>query len=418
MALQVLDFRLIAIGTPLNLGTTDSMLIARNGIGMSTGGFAAVYGTGSYHWVMVEGVLAGGTGIQLGDDAVNDSGESVHVSAAGVVAGTDYGVYLSAYNSFVTNDGLIDGRFVGVYFRGATNFGSHLENHGTIHSQEVAVYCGVLEKVTILNTGTISGGIVAISGSNQSDSLRNLGQIFGTVDFLGGNDSYDGRGGTIESVIFGGEGSDTFRVGVGIETIDGGVGTDTLNFSTGGAIKVALDGSFANTGAATDDDYLNIEVVIGSRFGNDSLAGDAGANQLRGQGGNDTLLGKDGDDLLTGGNGVDRLTCGSGNDQFVFNATIEAGDSIADYSNVALNDDAFVILAAGFGGGLVAGALSAFQFQSRADNLAQDADDRFIFNTASQSLWFDANGNGVGGLTLLATLQAGATLTSADIFLA
>lgn len=416
MALQVLDFRLIAIGTPMDLGTTDSMLIARNGIGMSTGGFAAVFGSGNNHWVMVEGVLAGGTGIQLGDDPQGDFGESVHVSQAGVVSGTNYGVYLSAYNSFVTNDGLIDGRFVGVYFRGAINIGSQLENHGTIHSQEVAVYCGVLEKVSILNTGTISGGIYAISGSNLSDSLRNLGQIFGTVDLLGGDDSYDGRGGTIEGTIYGGAGNDIFRVGAGIETIDGGAGIDTLDFRTGGAIKVALDLSFANTRAATDDGYINIENIIGSRSDNDVLAGDAGANALTGLGGNDVLLGKAGDDTLTGGAGADKLTGGTGNDRFVFNLTTEGGDTITDFNNIALDDDAIVIAVAGFGG-LVAGALASFQFQIRADNLAQDADDRFIFNTTDHTLWFDVNGSGAAGLTLLATLQASAVLSSTDILL-
>lgn len=417
MALQVLDFRLVALGTPMDLGTTDSMLIARNGIGMSTGGFAAVLGSGSYHWVMVEGVLAGGTGIQLGDDGVSDFGERVHVSAAGVVAGTDYGVRLSAYNSLVTNEGLIEGRSMGVYFRGATNFGSHLENHGTIHSEEIAVYCGVLEKVTILNTGTISGGVYAISGSDQSDSLRNLGLIFGIVDLLAGNDTYDGRGGTVEGTIFGGYGDDSFRLGAGIEVVDGGAGIDTLDFRKGGVIRVALDGSFANTGAATDDDYTGIENVLGSKFGADVLGGDAGANGLTGFGGNDTLAGRAGDDTLTGGIGADLLSGSIGNDRFAFNATTEAGDTITDFGNTAGNDDAFMILASAFGGGLVAGALAAFQFQIRADNLAQDADDRFIFNTTDHTLWFDVNGSGAGGSTLLATLQASAVLSSADILL-
>ena len=60
---------------------------------------------------------------------------------------------------------------------------------------------------------------------------------------------------------------------------------------------------------------------------------------------------------------------------------------------------------------------TAFRFQVRADNVAQDADDRFIFNTTDHTLWFDVNGSGVGGVTLLATLQASAVLSSADILL-
>ena len=61
--------------------------------------------------------------------------------------------------------------------------------------------------------------------------------------------------------------------------------------------------------------------------------------------------------------------------------------------------------------------LSASRFQTRADNLARDADDRFIFRTTDKTLWFDSNGNGAGGLTMLADLDAAATMTSADIFL-
>ena len=73
--------------------------------------------------------------------------------------------------------------------------------------------------------------------------------------------------------------------------------------------------------------------------------------------------------------------------------------------------------ATGFGGGLVAGALAAGQFISRGDNLAQDADDRFIFRTTDQTLWFDIDGTGGVGPSLIADLQAGALLTAADILL-
>ncbi|MGB4828341.1 MAG: flagellar biosynthesis protein FlgM, partial [Paracoccaceae bacterium] len=59
----------------------------------------------------------------------------------------------------------------------------------------------------------------------------------------------------------------------------------------------------------------------------------------------------------------------------------------------------------------------ANQFQTRADNNAQDADDRFIFNTTDRTLWFDADGNGAGAAIMVADLQAGAVVTAADILL-
>jgi hypothetical protein len=81
------------------------------------------------------------------------------------------------------------------------------------------------------------------------------------------------------------------------------------------------------------------------------------------------------------------------------------------------NNDRFQFSASGFGGGLVAGALAANQFQSRADNLAQDADDRFIFRTTDNTLWFDADGNGAGAAVMIADLHVLATVTAADIFI-
>ena len=52
---------------------------------------------------------------------------------------------------------------------------------------------------------------------------------------------------------------------------------------------------------------------------------------------------------------------------------------------------------------------------ARADNRAQDADDRCIFRTTATTLWFNENGNVAGGLVMVANLQASAVVTAADI---
>ncbi|QLQ19085.1 MAG: hypothetical protein HZT43_10980 [Exiguobacterium profundum] len=52
---------------------------------------------------------------------------------------------------------------------------------------------------------------------------------------------------------------------------------------------------------------------------------------------------------------------------------------------------------------------------ARADNFAQDANDRFIFRTTDRTLWFDADGTGSGASFLVASLQNVATMTAADI---
>jgi hypothetical protein len=87
-------------------------------------------------------------------------------------------------------------------------------------------------------------------------------------------------------------------------------------------------------------------------------------------------------------------------------------DRILDSGNASGNNDVIRI----FVGGLSLGILAAGRCEVRADNLAQDADDRFIFRTTDQTLWFDVNGTGVGGLSLIADLQASAVMSAADIY--
>ena len=173
------------------------------------------------------------------------------------------------------------------------------------------------------------------------------------------------------------------------------------------------------TSASSAATSLALPAINGTGNGlANTLTGNAARNGLYGGAGNDTLYGGDGNDVLDGGGGVDRLEGGAGNDAFKFASAAESGDLVTDFHNVAGDNDAFQFSAAGFGGGLVAGStLAASQFQVRGDNLAQDADDRFIFRTTDQTLWFDSNGSAAGGLTLVADLQAGAVVTSADIFL-
>ena len=59
--------------------------------------------------------------------------------------------------------------------------------------------------------------------------------------------------------------------------------------------------------------------------------------------------------------------------------------------------------------------MAASQFRARGDNHAQDGNDRFIFRTTDETLWFDRNGSAAGGLTLLADLQDGAVVAFTDI---
>ena len=101
----------------------------------------------------------------------------------------------------------------------------------------------------------------------------------------------------------------------------------------------------------------------------------------------------------------------------MFAARKESGDAILDFGDTNGNDDQIAISASRFGGGLVAGTLSAEQFQASAGHEAQTADVRFIFDTNDTTLWFDQNGDAEGGLKRVADLQASARLQIDDMVL-
>ena len=294
-------------------------------------------------------------------------------------------------------------------------------NSGSIHGDDDGLFNSFSQQLVLVNTGTISsaGGnsYLSASGGAGLDIIHNHGSMIGDIWMSGGHDLYDGRGGTVDGTVYGEEEDDSFIAGLSAEVFDGGSGNDLLDFSRSSGVTASLDNTVQGTRGAEGDSYVNIENLTGSANGNDKLYGSAANNALAGQGGADVLAAGDGNDQLTGGVGADVLTGGNGNDTFVFSAVAEAGDMIRDYGSTFGDNDIFWIGAAGFGGGLAAGAVSAAQFQVSADTVALTATVRFLFDTADKTLWFDANGNGAGGLVMIADLQANAVVTLADLFL-
>jgi Ca2+-binding RTX toxin-like protein len=291
-----------------------------------------------------------------------------------------------------------------------------LVNHGHILSLGRAIDSRVLVSDTVRNHGVIEGDIrLANSVGSQ---LTNAGLIAGDVDLQGGDDFFRTLGdGFVDGTVFGGAGNDRFVVGLAEETFVGGDGNDTLDFRGGPAVQVALDQSIASTGRALGDTYTAFENLQGSGL-SDMLIGSSGNNGIRGYQGNDTISGGSGNDGLFGGRGTDRLTGGAGNDSFSYVALSEFGDVVNDFSaSAAGNNDRFVFTASGIGGGLAAGTLAGSRFQTRADNLAQDADDRFILRTTDKTLWFDVDGTGTQAAVMVANMQSSATMTAADILL-
>jgi Ca2+-binding RTX toxin-like protein len=422
MSLIVLTRSLTASGvTGLDLGSANDGFVGV-GVTLDITGAAGIAGLGdSGHDVWVNGtVTTTAGGIVLGQADTAGGNHHIEIGATGIVSSSAVAIGLYGGGSSILNDGNIYSIGYGILLENRSGATVTVDNTGIIAASQAIsrVFGDENGRVDFTNTGRIYADYSYTSSANGTavDQVINRGLMVGLVDLGGGNDVFDTVGGRVIGDIYGGAGNDLFRPGAQVESITGDAGNDTLDFSPHASITVALDGAFANLGAARNDSYAGIEIVIGTA-GSDRIGGDANGNLLRGNGGVDVLSGQGGNDTLQGGAGADRLNGGAGNDFFQIMALAERADVIQDFTNVAGNNDTLRLEGSGFGFGAATGALAASQFRARADNVAQDADDRFIFRTTDTTLWFDANGNAAGGLSLLADLQAGATLTAADFLL-
>jgi Ca2+-binding RTX toxin-like protein len=250
--------------------------------------------------------------------------------------------------------------------------------------------------IATLQTGTlVASDIEIINGSAQGQVINGTSGADTLAD-TAGNDTINGLAGN--DTINGGHG--------GNDVVNGGDGRDSLAFMTATSAVVAnfVTGTVTGGGSGTTS-FTNIERVITGDF-NDTLTGNAAAQNLTARSGSDTLA---------GAGGIDTLWGGGGPDTFIFreNGTANA-DSIADWTSgsdeIALDNAAMGAL--GADGAFVAGDA---RFWASSTGLAHDANDRVLFNTGTGQLYYDADGNGLGAAQLIATVQAGATVVATDI---
>lgn len=132
------------------------------------------------------------------------------------------------------------------------------------------------------------------------------------VSDSGGADTLTGTDGA--DLLEGGAGDDLLLGSLGADTLDGGTGVNTVSYEASDArVTVDLSKGVGQGGHADGDVLRNINVVIGSRFG-DNLIGSDGDDTLYGMEGRDTLIGNAGNDLLFGGSRSDSLSGGEGDD--------------------------------------------------------------------------------------------------------
>jgi Ca2+-binding RTX toxin-like protein len=291
----------------------------------------------------------------LSDAAIGLIGDrnTLHVFESSTLTATN-GVYSTSYGARIQNEGTIDASLNGIYAQAAEELfnsgdifgetgihsvnGDRITNSGKIDATVVGILTeGTVGTITnrkggeiigddtgisidadasrIVNFGKIIGGSYSLTDHDGEMTVINRGTIEGNILMYGGNDTFDTRGGTFNSIIAGGLGDDVYKTSSSTLKI--------MEASSAGIDEVMSTVSF-ELGNNLDDLTL-----LGK--GNTKGRGNELENELAGNRGDNRLFGGAGADRLYGGAGKDVLRGDEGDDVFVFRKNSDT-DIVDDFS--------------------------------------------------------------------------------------
>jgi Ca2+-binding RTX toxin-like protein len=227
------------------------------------------------------------------------------------------------------------------------------------------------------------------------------------------------NGGSLNDFLYGFGGNDTLNGGGGDDLLDGGAGSDTMTGGTGNDIYV-VDSTFdrVNESSAGGLDTVRTSLSSYTLAANVEDLIFTGSRAFTGTGNalDNSIWGGVGADRLNGGLGQDILWGGAGRDTFDFTTALGAMnvDIILDFN--AVDDTIRLENAVMAGLGSRTGGLSSTAFH--AGTAAADASDRIIYDAATGSLFYDADGTGASAQIKIATLtNVSGTVTAADFLI-
>ncbi|WP_458098004.1 glycerophosphodiester phosphodiesterase family protein [Roseomonas sp. WA12] len=274
-----------------------------------------------------------------------------------------------------------------------------------------------------------TAGLTAAKGSAGTDTAIYAGEgrltLAATVENaeLRGASDADVIGNALDNKLIGGGGDNRLIGGAGDDQMVGGAGDDAYDVNSAGDVVVELAGEGSDRVTASISYTLtdNVEKLImegtavegmGNALGN-RILGNAQDNILSGLAGNDTLHGNGGDDLLMGGTGVNHLFGGEGADRFRFDAPGGQGnltrvmDFVGGEDRIELDGDVFAALSG-------SGPIAAGEFA--AGRVATTADQHVLYDQASGTLLYDADGAGGAAAIRIGTLVTGTALAAQDVW--
>ena len=308
---------------------------------------------------------------------INNSG-TIHVVSTAATALPTVGIYLFPDSSnpyqygTIVNSGTIVATTAIKAIEGYLT-GIHVTNSGRIEGE--LLFSHNLNIVSNTATGAWVG---RLQFGVDHDVLINAGSIVGNVTLSGGEDYFDGRGGTVNGTVdggagrdflyggsladqlIGGDGNDLIHGGGGANSLTGGLGADvfiysaaadstatvrdTINSFQSGSDKIDLSatgatsatrttsGGFTIVSATTASGTISIRVqgtvaaadiltaapglIQNGGSGDDNLRAIAGNAELYGNDGNDLLYGSAGSNIIDGGPASDVMYGGAGDDVY------------------------------------------------------------------------------------------------------
>ncbi len=307
----------------LSGGAGDDKLIGGAGADTLDGGTG--YNSADYQQSSAAISINLATNVNTGGDAEGDIllniGEIRGTAFNDVIVGDD------GTNHMVSNGGndTLEGGKGNEHLYGSDGAETYVFNTGD-GDDRIYYFAGGVDKIDLTSTGLqFSDLTIAQSGSNTivtygTDTITLMG--FHTASNLVATDF------VFTNEIFGTAGADTFFASSAPEAFFGGGGTDYVRYENAlGAVAINLSTN-VHTGDAAGDRYTDIEAILATGF-DDTLTGDATANELLGHEGNDVLRGEGGDDKLHGNGGDDNISGGQGNDSLRGNEgndTLDGGE--------------------------------------------------------------------------------------------
>lgn len=243
--------------------------------------------------------------------------------------------------------------------------------------------------------GGLRGIVVDLEKTFANGSIRGtIRDGFGHVDTV---IDIERVGGTIFNDVFvGSRAGNQFRGGEGRDSYDGGGEFDIVDLGRGwrgdpGGARIDLT---RGSGQIIDDGFGNTETIRNI----EGIFGTARGDSFRGNGADNYFEGREGADTMTGGGGAD---------EFVWTSADELGqgDRVTDFRS---GTDSLAFEVSEFQG--MTGTLTLVNGRN-----ATAARGSFVFDAASDTLFWDRDGSGAAAKQVVAVLVGVSSLTAVDI---